>query len=119
VSEEALRMEKADITQLIGMLIVTTVQWGNAYLSQRSRIKQFRIVNVPYMIALLCGNPRGDSTIDVRYSVGQFLALLTAIVSIIVVCLQVDFQERIQILALVYFGGLFIWAALILLNHWN
>jgi hypothetical protein len=119
VWEEDFCMGKDDIAQLVGMLIVTTVQWGNAYLSQRSRIKQFRIVNVPYMMALLCGNPRGDSTIDVRYGVGQFVAVLTAIVSIIVVCLQVDFQERIQIIALVYLGGLFFWAAVIVLNHWN
>jgi hypothetical protein len=107
-----------DITQLLAMLFVPLALWISGYISQRPVDNQSHVVRVPNVIALMCGNPRKDSTIDLKYGSQQIVSLLSAVVSIITVCLKIDFHTRAVIFGVVLFGIFLIWAIVVTLDSW-
>ena len=76
--------------------------WGNAYLGQRDIIKhpaQFKglRIQVPGIIALLCGKPSRDNYIEISRMVSQLGALLMSVLWLPLILMQISFLIRMRV----------------------
>ncbi len=104
-----------DFWQLMGFVLVGTVPWLAGYMVQRSGGRRSVTIRPPRWVAWLCGNPRGDGTIDLGDGGLQLTGLIPLIGGPLSILSGMEFRLR---LAVVISSYLFATIIVLVLMGW-
>lgn len=105
----------ADFWQLMGFILVGAVPWFAGYVIQRTGGRRSVIIRPPRWVAWLCGNPRGDGTIDLGEGGFQLTGLIPLIGGPLSILLGMEFYLRVAVVISSY---LFATIMVLLLIGW-
>lgn len=108
-----------DFWQLVGFLGIGIALWLGGYVIQRGGGHRSVIFRPPRFVVWLCGNPRGDGTIDLGDGGMQLLGLIWLVGGPLLVFLGVEFRLRPVIVFSVFSAATIFWFILMEWVKWR